>query len=137
MMQMVTSFPGGARVDVAFGPFVVRTDQPVHAGGDGSAPTPFGTFLATIGACAGTYALAFCRKRGLPVEDMRIVQTMDTDRATGMVTAVHLDIQLPPQFPEKYREPLIRAAEQCTIRKHFDAPPRIVISTQPEARKAG
>ena len=75
-MQMVTRFPGGARVDTEFGPYVVRTDQPPQAGGEGSAPTPFATFLATFGACAGAYVLAFCRKRGLPTDDIRIVETI-------------------------------------------------------------
>jgi len=137
MMQMVTRFGAGARVDVAFGPFVVRTDQPPHAGGEGSAPTPFATFLASIGACAGTYVLAFCRKRGLPVEGVQIVQTMDTDRASGMVTAIHLDVHVPAGFPEKYHDALIRAVEQCTIKKHLDAPPRFEITTQADVRAAG
>ena len=137
MMQMVTRFSGDARVDVAFGPFVVRTDQPPHAGGEGSAPTPFATFLASIGACAGTYVLAFCRARGLSTEGIEIVQTMDTDRARGMVTAIHLDIQVPAGFPEKYHEALIRSAEQCTIKRHLDSPPRIEITTQAGVRAAG
>lgn len=137
MMQMITRLSGGARVDVEFGPFVVRTDQPVHAGGDASAPSPFATFLASIGACAGTYALAFCRARGLPVEGMHIVQTMDTDRASGMVRAIHLDIHMPRGFPEKYRDPLNRAVEQCTIKKHLEAPPRFEVTTQADVRAAG
>lgn len=137
MNQLVTQFPGGARVETSFGPFVVKTDQPPHAGGMGSAPTPFATFLASIGACAGAFVVAFCRMRELPTDDIRIVQSMDVDRATGMVTDIHLDIQLPPGFPEKYREPLIRAVDQCTIKKHLDAPPRIEITTHVEVRKAG
>ena len=135
-MQMVTSFPGGARVDTAFGPYVVRTDQPPQAGGDGSAPTPFATFLASIGGCAGAHVLAFCQKRGLSTADMQIVQTIHGDPTTGMVTSVKLAIHLPPGFPDKYREPLIRAAEQCTIRKHLDEPPRIVVSTETDIRAA-
>lgn len=136
-MQMVTRFSGGARVDVDFGRFTVRTDQPPQAGGDDSAPTPFATFLASIGACAGIYALSFCRTRGLPVEGMQIVQTMDTDRTTGMVRAIHLDIHLPTSFPEKYRDALIRAVGQCTIKKHLEAPPRFEITTQADVRAAG
>jgi ribosomal protein S12 methylthiotransferase accessory factor len=137
MMQMVTTLGGGARVDVEFGPFRVRTDQPPHAGGEASAPTPFATFLASIGACAGIYALSFCRTRGLPVEGLQIVQTMDTDRVTGMVRAIHLDIHLPPGFPEKYRDALIRAVEQCTIKKHLEVPPRFEITTRAAVRAAG
>lgn len=136
-MQMVTSFPGGARVETAFGPYVVRTDQPPHGGGEGSAPTPFATFLASIGACAGAFLVAFCRSRGLATEEIQIVQSIEGERTTGMVTAIHLDIHLPPGFPEKYRDPLVRAVEQCTIKKHLDAPPRIVTTTRVDVRKAG
>lgn len=136
-MQMVTSFPGGARVDTAFGPYVVRTDQPPHAGGEGSAPTPFATFLASIGACAGAFVLAFCHKRGLPTTGIQVVQTIHGDRATGMVTSIDLAIHLPPAFPEKYRDAVVRAAEQCTIKKHLDAPPRIVVSSEVDVRAAG
>ena len=31
-------------------------------GGQGSAPTPFATFLASMGTCAGIYVLGFCKK---------------------------------------------------------------------------
>ncbi len=61
-MEMLIDFPGGARVDAHFGPFTLKTDQPPVA----SAPTPFATFLASIGTCAGIYVLGFCQQRGLP-----------------------------------------------------------------------
>src|SRR5689334_21566360 len=118
-MQMLTRFPGGARVDTEFGPYVVRTDQPPKAGGEGTAPTPFAMFLASIGACAGSHVLAFCRKRELPTDAIQILQTMETDPATGMVTEIQLHIQVPVEFPEKYRAALVRAAEQCTVRRHL------------------
>ncbi len=126
-MEYITYFPGGARVNVDLGAHVVHTDQTVAGGGGGTAPTPFQLFLASIGACAGTYILAFCRQRGLPTEDVRLVQSMEVDPATKLVTAVRLDVHLPPGFPEKYRGALIRAAEQCTVRKHFESPPQILV----------
>jgi ribosomal protein S12 methylthiotransferase accessory factor len=48
-MEMILTFPGGARVDAQFGPHLIRTDQPPQAGGAGSAPAPFSLFLASIG----------------------------------------------------------------------------------------
>jgi hypothetical protein len=59
LMEMIIDFPGGARVDAHFGPFTVATDQPPS----GSAPTPFATFLASIGV-RGIYVSASAR--GLP-----------------------------------------------------------------------
>lgn len=123
-MEMTISFPGGARVDAQFGPFTVRTDQPAHAGGEGSAPSPFALFLASIGTCAGIYALGFCQRRDLPTEGLEILERVEADPATGMVASIGLDIRLPAGFPEKYREPLLRAVGQCTVKKHLETPPR-------------
>ncbi len=124
-MKMVIDFPGGSRVDAHFGPFAVHTDQPPEA----SAPTPFATFLASIGTCAGIYVLGFCRQRGIPTDGIRLVQQMETDRATGMVTRISLQIEVPPDFPEKYKPALIRSAEQCAVKKHLEHPPVFDVTT--------
>jgi putative redox protein len=124
-MEMIIDFPGGARVDAHFGPFTVPTDQPPQS----SAPTPFATFLASVGTCAGIYVLGFCSQRGLPVEGIRLVQNMEVNPMTGMVSRINLDIQLPPDFPEKYKPALIRAADQCAVKKHFERPPQIEVVT--------
>jgi len=132
-MEMVISFPGGTRVDAQFGSFTVKTDQPPQGGGEGSAPTPFATFLASLGTCAGIYVLGFCRQRGLPTEGLRLTQRLGVDRATGMVDKVELDIHVPPEFPEKYHAALIRSAEQCAVKKHMEAPPQFAITTVTDA----
>lgn len=129
-MDMVIDFPGGARVDAHFGPYSVNTDQPPAGGGEGSAPTPFGVFLASIGTCAGIYVLGFCKQRGLPTEGLRIIQRMYSDPFSGMVGKVGLEIQVPPTFPEKYLPSLIRSAELCAVKKHFEKPPQFDITTQ-------
>ncbi|PWH11741.1 MAG: osmotically inducible protein OsmC [Anaerolineae bacterium] len=125
-MEMLIDFPGGARVDAHFGPFTVKTDQPPAA----TAPTPFATFLASIGTCAGIYVLGFCQQRGLPTEGIRIIQRMHSNPFTGMVEKIDLEIQVPPTFPEKYRPSLIRSAELCAVKKHFENPPAIQVSAK-------
>jgi len=125
-MEMLIDFPGGARVDAHFGPFTVPTDQPPAA----SAPTPFATFLASIGTCAGIYVLGFCQQRGLPTDGIRIIQRMHSNPFSGMVQKIDLEIQVPPSFPEKYRPSLIRSAELCAVKKHFENPPTFEVTTK-------
>jgi putative redox protein len=133
-MEMIIDFPGGVRVDAHFGPFTVQTDQPAHTGDSAaSAPTPFATFLAALGACAGFYVLSFCQRRGIATEGVRLVQQTETDADTGMVRQVRLDIELPPDFPEQYRAAVIRAAEQCAVKKLIEHPPTFEISTRVRA----
>lgn len=130
MNEMLIDFPGGARVDAHFGGFTVSTDQPPQAGGQGAAPTPFSLFLASLGTCAGIYVLGFCRQRGLPTEGIRLIQRLETDPVTHMVAKVELEIQLPPDFPEKYKDALIRVAEQCKVKKTLENPPQMLVTTR-------
>jgi ribosomal protein S12 methylthiotransferase accessory factor len=123
-MEMMIDFPGGARVDAHFGSFTVKTDQPPSA----SSPTPFAVFLSSIGTCAGIYVLGFCQQRGLPTEGIRILQRIHPNM-TGMIEKIDLEIQVPPTFPEKYYDSLIRSAELCAVKKHLENPPKFEVTT--------
>jgi putative redox protein len=128
-MEIEITFPGGARVDAALDDFVIETDQPPSEGGEGSAPTPFSLFLASIGACAGIYVLSFCRHRGIPTENIRIRQRVEGDFEKQQVRSVTLDILLPPEFPAKYARAVARMAEMCAVKKHLDDPPTFKVES--------
>lgn len=129
-MEIIIDFPGGARVDAHFDPFIVQTDQPAQGGGEGSAPSPFMLFLASIGTCAGIYALGFCKQRNLSVDGLRIIQRMTSNPATGMIQNVELEIELPKDFPDKYKSAIINAVELCAVKKHLQNPPTFEITTK-------
>jgi ribosomal protein S12 methylthiotransferase accessory factor len=46
------------------------------------------------------------------------------------VGKIDLEILLPTDFPEKYHSALVRAAEQCAVKKHFENPPQIEVYTR-------
>jgi ribosomal protein S12 methylthiotransferase accessory factor len=125
-MEMIIDFPGGSRVDAHFGPFTVATDQPPAS----SAPTPFAVFLSSIGTCAGIYVLGFCRQRGLPVENIKIIQRVHSNSFNGMVEKIDLEIQVPPEFPQKYYDSLVRSAELCAVKKHLENPPKFEVTAR-------
>ncbi len=122
-MNLSVKFPGGLAVNAEYGPFKIETNQ------DGTAPPPFALFLASIGTCAGIYVLGFCQQRGLTTDGMRIEQKMVTDPVTRLIEKVILDIHLPEGFPEKYRDAVIRSADQCAVKKHMVSPPQFEINT--------
>jgi putative redox protein len=128
-MDMTITFPGGVRVDAGAGPYTIRTDQPPQGGGEGSAPAPFTLFLASIGTCAGIYVLNFCQHRGIPTDGIRLVQRTERNPASGLVGKVSLDIEVPADFPAKYRDALVRAADQCAVKKHLEHPPAFDVRT--------
>jgi putative redox protein len=126
-MEMTIDFPGGSRVAARFGGFTVETDLPTGSGGAGSAPTPFETFLASLGTCAGIYVLGFCRQRNIPVEGIRLVQHSRIHPKSQLAESISVEIRLPAGFPEEYVAAVVRAAEQCKVKKHFESPPEIEV----------
>jgi ribosomal protein S12 methylthiotransferase accessory factor len=127
MADFTITFPGGKRVDAQVGPYLIQTDQPKEEGGGGTAPEPFKLFLASIGTCAGIYVLGFCESRGIPTEGISITQSNHWDKEQRRVTHVGLRVHLPPSFPEKYKEAVLRAAEHCTVKRNIAAPPEFTI----------
>lgn len=127
-MEILVDFPGGSRVDAHFAGFTVPTDQPPIA----SAPSPFEVFLASIATCAGIYVLGFCQKRGLSTTGIQIIQRTHSNAATGMIEQIDIEIHVPPGFPQKYLDSLIRSAELCKVKKHLEQPPVFNVTTQVE-----
>ena len=125
-------FPGGAKVCADYKGYTIKTDQPPPAG-EGSAPSPFDLFLASMGTCAGIYVLGFCQQRGINTQGMEIIQTMEHNPATRLIATVNVEIKLPPGFPEKYHAALVQAASLCTVKKHLANPPDFNVYVTPPA----
>ena len=126
---MTVSFPGGKRVDAKYEGFEIATDQAVDAGGNASAPEPFDLFLASLATCAGIYVLGFCQKRNIPSDGISLTQSWDLEEKTKRLTNVRITIEVPPDFPEKYRDALVRAANQCKVKKTLENPPQFIVQT--------
>ncbi len=124
---MEIRFPGGLAVEALHGGFVIRTDQPVAEGGGASAPSPFDLFLASLGTCAGYYALRFCQERGLPAEGLSVGLTTERDPARKRLSRIRIEIRLPEGFPEKYRPAILRAADQCAVKRHVVEAPEFEV----------
>ena len=128
-MEMKIIFPGGKKVNAEYNGFTHKTDQPVAAGGENSAPSPFEFFLASLGTCAGFYILSFCQQRGIDEGGIEIRQSMERDSQTHLITMVSMEIILPVTFPEKYRAAVVQAAQACTVKKHLEHPPKFNLFT--------
>ncbi len=130
MSYLNVEFPGGLRVDARLRDQVIKTDQPVAAGGEGSAPSPFELFLGSIATCAGIYALGFCNSKGISTEGMSISMDLERNMTTGLISKVNLDLKLPEGFPEKYKSAIVNSMDLCTVKKHLQTPPKFEITTK-------
>lgn len=126
---MEITFDGGKVITAHSHDHKIRTDQPVSSGGENTAPSPFELFLASIGTCAGIYVKSFCDNRNIPTDKIKIIQSTEFDKESGLPVNITLDIKLPSDFPEKYKASVINVAELCKVKKSIANPPVFGIIT--------
>ena len=129
---MEITFGGNKKINASFHGFEIKTDQPESAGGEGSAPTPFDLFLASLGTCAGIFAVGFLQSRNLSTEGFKINLSFDWDENSHLVKKVAMHITLPKGFPQQYKAALIKSTELCTVKRHLADPPVFEISAEGE-----
>ena len=129
-MEMQIYFDGKKQVNAELNGQIIKTDQPIQGGGDGTAPSPFDLFLGSIGTCAGIYVKGFCDQRGLSSENIKIIQKMNFNPATRLIDKIDLEIQVPNDFPEKYKEAVVNSANLCAVKRHMQQPPEFNVYTQ-------
>ena len=131
-MAVEVTFPGGRRVDAKVGGFTVSADKSVEEGGAGGAPSPFDLFLASLATCAGMNVVYFFEHRKLSPKDVKMVVHVDYDDEGYMAKKITTEVILPADFPEEYRERLVRAVDACYVKKHVLNAPEFVTTLTPK-----
>lgn len=120
------SFPGGKKVDVHLGEdFVVKTDQSVKHGGEASAPEPYSLFLSSYAACAGIFALEFCKTRNLKVDELKVEMVCEWDKEAHKYSSFEIQVTPPSDLPDKLRKALERSISLCSVKKTIMNPPEM------------
>ena len=119
-MSIEAYFAGPKKVNASVKNFTVETDQPLRAGGEESAPTPFDLFLSSLATCAGIYVKGFCDQRGIPSEKIHLTLEYIVNPATKNIGKFIIKIFVPSDFPEKYDPAVIQSAALCAVKRHLD-----------------
>jgi len=128
-MELEVYFEGKLQVNAKIGDQIIKTDQPIQGGGEGTAPAPFELFLASIGTCSGIFVKHFCASRGIDTDGIKLIQKHNFNPMTGMIEAIDIDVHLPEGFPEKYHSAIKKVVDQCAVKRHLMQPPQINVAT--------
>ena len=127
---MKITFDGKKKVNAEVNGQIIKTDQDIISGGEGSAPEPFTLFLASIGTCAGIYVKSFCDQRNIPTDNISLSQEAFFNQESRMIDKIEVKINLPDDFPEKYKKPIVNSANLCAVKKHLLNAPDIDVVTE-------
>jgi len=85
--------------------------------------SPFLIFLATAGMCSAVFVKAFMQQRGMAMDGVKIMQKMNYDQFNNQVTDIDIHLDLPADFPEKYKSAIVSVVNQCPVKQHLLNPP--------------
>ena len=72
-------------------------------------------FIAALGACVAGYVANFCKRHNIAYEEMSVELDYESSDSPPRVVEVSATLKLPASVPDKYREAIVRVAEQCYI----------------------
>jgi putative redox protein len=113
------AIPGTLRQEVVIGDgHRVVTDEPVHLGGDGSAPAPHELLPAALASCISTTLVMYARTKEWPLE--RVDVDVEYDHKSTP-RRFEVDVRLEGDLDDEQVARLERVAESCPVRRAFEA----------------
>lgn len=118
-MEIKVDLLDGQKVKAYIGDYEILSDQSKKDGGEGSGPNPLQFFLASTAMCVSFYVNSFCKKRQIPTDNIKVIQS-DSQIEEGNFYKRKIDIKIdvPSDFPEKYKAAVLKTAQSCTV-KHI------------------
>ncbi|TWX52878.1 OsmC family protein [Colwellia hornerae] len=127
-MKIEVSMLEGQQLKASFGEHEIISDQAITAGGKASYPEPLDYFLASMPLCAAFYIRKFCQQRDINTNGIKVLQDDSNIGEDKYQKKFSIRVELPDDFPEKYKKALIATAKTCTVKKVVQAMPEFDIS---------
>lgn len=119
---------GGDRFEIAADGHTVLVDQPVDAGGEGTAPTPTELFVAGLASCVAFYARRYLARHDLASEGLEVSADYSVGGRPARVSDIRVRITAPPTLPAERRDAFLAVASHCTVHNTLAQPADVQIT---------
>lgn len=126
-MELTVNYLGDVQFEAEARGHKIVCDQPLDNGGADEGMTPPEFLLASLGTCAGFYAVQYLKVRHLPVEGVRVKVSCEKALAPARLDNFVVTIETPGELPEKDVEGVRRAAEKCLVKNTMLMPPAMSV----------
>jgi len=103
----------------------VICDQAIENGGFDEGITPPEFLLASLGTCAGYYAVQYLKSHHLPIEGLRVRTSAEKAKGPARMVDFRINIECGTTLDARHREGILRAVHACLIHNTLLNPPRI------------
>ena len=128
MLEVVTKHLGALQFEISARGHRLYCDQPVENGGFDEGMTPPELMLASLGACAGYYAVDYLKRSKIPLEGIGVRTTAEKVPGPPRLDHIHIELECPGLVEERHQKGILDAVRKCLIHNTLLHTPKIEVN---------
>jgi len=135
MLEVLTKHLGAVQFEINARGHRLYCDQPVENGGFDEGMTPPELMLASLGACAGYYAVDYLKRSKNPVEGIGVRTTAEKVPGPPRLDHIHIELECPGLVEERHQKGILDAVRKCLIHNTLLHTPKIEVTLVVPAKR--
>jgi putative redox protein len=124
-MEVTINYEGKEQFQVKARSHTILSDQPHKNGGDDTGMTPTEIFLASLGSCAGFYAVKYLQTREIDATGLKIDVSAEKATHPLRLEEIAIHLSLPTSLDDLHYAGVEKAMQSCLIHNTLTHPPKI------------
>jgi uncharacterized OsmC-like protein len=126
-MNVTVDYEGGAKFAVTSGTHSLVCDQPASNGGADEGMTPPELLLASLGTCAGYYAVQYLKTRNLTA-GVKVEVSAEKAQGPARLGSFRIGVSVDRELDERHLQGISRAVNGCVVHNTLTHSPEIEVS---------
>lgn len=128
MLEVSVQHLGAVQFEIKAREHSIICDQPESNGGFNEGMTPPELMLASLGACAGFYAVDYLKRQKLAVEGTKVRVTAEKAKNPARLDQFVIELDMPLTLTEEQMKGMQDAVHRCLIHNTMMHPPSISLA---------
>jgi putative redox protein len=137
MPEVLVDHLGDVQFEVKARGHRIYCDQPSESGGYDEGMSPPELLLASVGACAGYYAVQYLKSNRLPLEGLQIRVKAEKVARPARLDEFTIELLYPSEPSANHRAGVLESVRKCLIHNTLLNPPKIDVRIEASGAAAG
>lgn len=129
-MEIFVEHLGAVQFEIKARQHTIDCDQPAENGGYDEGMTPPEFLLASLGSCAGYYAVDYLKRNNLLVDGTKVRVTADKVKNPARLDNFQIEVDVPRDLTPEQRKGVEDAVHRCLIHNTLLHPPKISLDVK-------